>query len=276
LGFIAVDFRIEVRGPKLQPRANLYGAGETRCASVPGPRNLKSCYAFASVGVVVSGRFHYCSALGSTTASPGTVLFGNALEEFSYRYHDTEGVRRSVIAIDGHLLAQVAESCGCEPTFVEAALAPSRNTARLYGAIRKLAAVEAPLEETIVDVAAAALHVGRRPRTPHASATEQRHVLEVARHLDRCYYEPIGLDAMARMAGLSRFHFIRVFRALTGENPRQYLIAARLRAAADRLIDTSEPILAVALNVGFNDLSHFNATFRHTFGVTPGDWRRRG
>jgi AraC family transcriptional regulator len=49
-----------------------------------------------------------------------------------------------------------------------------------------------------------------------------------------------------------------------------------LRAAADRLLDTHEPITSIALNVGFNDLSHFNATFRHTFGMAPCAWRGYG
>ena len=269
-----MDFRIELRGPRLQPRANLYGAGEARCASAPNQRTLESCYACASIGVVVSGRFHYRSAIGKVVAAPGTVLFGNALEEFTYRYHDTEGVRRSVIALGSDLLAEVAESCGCDPVFAAAALAPSRRTAGLYGAVRKLAVANVPLEETLLEVTAAALAVGRKTRTPTTSVAHQRHVLEVVRHLDRAYPEPITLDAMARMARLSRFHFIRVFRALTGESPHRYLIAARLRAAADRLLDTCEPVTSVALSVGFNDLSHFNATFRETFGVTPCQWRR--
>lgn len=268
------DFRIEASGPRLRSRAGLYGAGEARCNSAPGQRALASYYACTSIGVVVSGRFDYRSTIGKLTATPGTVLFGNAREEFTYRYHDTHGVRRAVIALGDGLLSEVAESCGCDPTFASAALGPSRSAARLYGAIRKLAAADRPLEETVFAVAAAALAVGRKPQLPSVSAAQRRHVLEVIRFLDRAYSEAITLDAMAWMARLSRFHFIRVFRSLTGENPRQYLIAARLRAAADLLIDTREPITSVALTVGFNDLSHFNATFRGTFGLSPCAWRK--
>jgi AraC-like DNA-binding protein len=79
---------------------------------------------------------------------------------------------------------------------------------------------------------------------------------------------------MAEAADLSRYHFIRVFRALTGEPPRQRLIGIRLRAAADRLIGTREPVTQIALSVGFNDLSHFNASFRQAFGMSPRAWRR--
>jgi AraC-like DNA-binding protein len=98
--------------------------------------------------------------------------------------------------------------------------------------------------------------------------------MAVARHLDGAYDEPLTLGEMAAMAGLSRFHFVRSFRAVMGESPHQYLIAARLRAAANRLLDTREPVTLIALSVGFNDLSHFNATFRRAFGASPGAWRK--
>jgi AraC-like DNA-binding protein len=96
----------------------------------------------------------------------------------------------------------------------------------------------------------------------------------VVRHLDVAYAEPCGLETLAAMGQVSRFHFIRLFRAVTGESPRQYLIGARLRAAADRLTDTAEPITRIAFDIGFNDISHFNATFRRAFGLSPTAWRR--
>jgi AraC-like DNA-binding protein len=98
--------------------------------------------------------------------------------------------------------------------------------------------------------------------------------LEVARDLEQRYAEAMTLDDMAAMANLSRYHFIRVFSALTGETPRQRLIAIRLRAAADRLIGTRQPVTELALEVGFNDISHFNAAFRRAFGMSPRAWRR--
>lgn len=269
-----MDFRIEMRGPSLDSRGS-YGAGETRCRGVPERKALESCYACASVGVVVSGHFDYRSPIGTLTAVPGTILLGNFHEEFAYRYRDTSSVRRAVVAFGAGLLEEIADSCGSDPRFATAALSPSRRTIHLYGAIRRLAAVEAPLEETVFEVAAAALATGGN-RPPGIGAGQRRHVLDVARYLDRAYAKPITLDAMAAMAQLSRFHFIRAFRAVTGENPRQYLIAARLRAAADRLLDTHEPVTSIALNVGFNDLSHFNATFRRTFGMAPCAWRGYG
>jgi len=266
-------FRIEVSGADLPSHPGLYGAGEARCRSDPGVDRLESCYAHPSIGVIVSGRFDYRSPIGAAEAQPGVILFGNAGEEFTYRYRDDAGVRRSVVALDETLLAEVANDCRCKAAvFPVAALRASRAATPLYAAVRRLACAGEPDEEAVIRLVAAALKAGAR--APEAAQADQRRVREVAGLIDANPAEAISLSQMAGLAGLSRYHFIRAFRAATGETPRQYLIAARLRAAADRLVDTREPITAIALDVGFNDISHFNATFRRAFGVSPRTWRR--
>ena len=72
---------------------------------------------------------------------------------------------------------------------------------------------------------------------------------------------------------MSKYHFLRVFRRLTGVTPHQYLISARLRRAALALASSREPVIAVALDAGFGDLSTFNKTFRAAFGLTPTQYR---
>jgi AraC family transcriptional regulator len=66
-----------------------------------------------------------------------------------------------------------------------------------------------------------------------------------------------------------------VFRALTGQTPRQHVIAARLRAAATALRTSRTPITRVGLEAGFHDPSHFIATFSRVFGVSPRRYRQR-
>jgi AraC-like DNA-binding protein len=268
----AEPYRIEVEGAELPTHPGLYGAGEARCHSEPARGRLASCYAFAALGVVVSGRFDYRSPIGRAQARPGTVLLGNAAEDFDYGYLDTAGVRRAVVALDGGLLAEVANDCGRDAAaFSVAGLEPGRAGVALYAAIRRLAANVRPCEEAVIRVTAAALGVRRAPAV---ETCERRRVRDVAARLDAACAEDLSLGEMAALAGLSRYHFIRAFRTVTGETPRQYLIGARLRAAADRLADTREPVTEIALSVGFNDLSHFNATFRRAFGMAPRVWRR--
>lgn len=100
-------------------------------------------------------------------------------------------------------------------------------------------------------------------------------IVDVVNYLDENYAEPCSLQSLSVKAGLSRFHFLRRFRAVTGTSPHQYLIAVRLRAAAERLRSTADPVTAIALDVGFNDLSNFNLLFRRNFGMPPRRWRAR-
>lgn len=267
-------FRVESHGPALPARSPLYGAGEARCAT-DARAAIGKCYAGPVIGVVVAGTFDYAGRHGRARATPGAVLLGNAGEAFDCRHLDADGNRRAVIALHPDLLAEVANDCGLDDTdFAISALAPSRETAPLYGAVRRAAGGLRLGEEEVIDLAARALTLGRDPRRVMSTGTERRRIREVVRHLDEAYAEPCELDSLAAMGQVSRFHFIRLFRAMTGESPRQYLIGARLRAAADRLTDTAEPVTRIAFDVGFNDISHFNATFRRAFGLSPTAWRK--
>jgi AraC-like DNA-binding protein len=99
--------------------------------------------------------------------------------------------------------------------------------------------------------------------------------LSIVRHLESRYHEPCSLTALASLARLSPFYFLRVFRKVTGQSPAQYVMIARLRAAANDLLTTRAPVAEIALKTGFNDISHFNASFRSVFGRSPTLWRIR-
>jgi AraC family transcriptional regulator len=270
----AQEFRVEINGPVLANRGDLYGAGDVRCAA-PAQTLAQHQYARSSIGAVVSGVFGYLSSGGSVTASPGAVVLGNAREAFGCLHLDDAGNRRAVLALDDVLMAELAEDLHCsDGRFAIASVAPGRASAVLYGEIRRLARDPRPQEENVVGVTAAALALGRRVRRRDAARVDHRRVREMAHEVQRRYAEPLPLAELAAGAGLSRYHFIRAFREVTGETPRQFQIGLRLKAAADQLLDTKAPITTIALNVGFNDLSYFNHTFREAFGQAPRAWRR--
>ena len=87
------------------------------------------------------------------------------------------------------------------------------------------------------------------------------------------YSEPITLDDAARAAGYSRCHFSKVFRERLGVGFVSYLGRVRLRRAAQLLSRTEMPVTRVALEVGFNDLSHFERAFRAEYRRTPSRYR---
>jgi transcriptional regulator GlxA family with amidase domain len=85
--------------------------------------------------------------------------------------------------------------------------------------------------------------------------------------------QTLPLAELAKAAGLSPFHFLRTFEALTGTTPHQYVMRMRLRRAAVRLLTESARILDIALDSGFGDVSNFNRAFRTEFGMNPRAYR---
>lgn len=267
------EFRVEVDGPVLASRGGLYGAGDVRCTA-PAKTLAQHRYARSAIGAVVSGQFGYLTPGGSSEVSEGAIILGNADEHFGCLHLDNRGNRRAVLALDEVLMAELAEDLRADGGFAIAAIGPGRTSAPLYGAIRRLARDALPQEENVITVTAAALALGRKVRKRDADRADHRRMREVADDIQRRYADPLPLAELAAQVGLSRFHFIRAFREVTGETPRQYQIGARLRAAADQLLDSQASITTIALNVGFNDLSYFNHTFRDAFGQSPRAWRR--
>lgn len=85
---------------------------------------------------------------------------------------------------------------------------------------------------------------------------------------------PIGLDDLASLAGLSRFHFCTAFRRATGRTPHQWLTAQRIGRARELLADPARSVTDIALAVGYETPSAFAASFRKAVGSTPSDFRR--
>lgn len=87
-------------------------------------------------------------------------------------------------------------------------------------------------------------------------------------------HESIGLDDLARAAGLSSNHFLRVFKLATGETPYHFLRARRLERARQLLAEDAMPLAELALECGFANQAHFTAAFSRELGISPGRYRR--
>lgn len=85
--------------------------------------------------------------------------------------------------------------------------------------------------------------------------------------------EDISLENLADAAGISRFHFVRSFKATTGLSPHRWLTARRMDRAKELLMQTSLGMMDIAAAVGFDSQSHFGQVFRTHTGLTPRDWR---
>ncbi len=86
--------------------------------------------------------------------------------------------------------------------------------------------------------------------------------------------EDIGLNELAALLNLSRFHFCTAFRLAIGTTPYKWLLARRIDRAKELLADLSLSVTEVALTVGYDTPSAFSASFRKVAGVTPTEFRR--
>lgn len=89
------------------------------------------------------------------------------------------------------------------------------------------------------------------------------------------FAEEFSLGQLAEMAGLSEFHFNRLFKRATGMPPSRYQIKLRLDAARRLLRETSNSVIEIANEVGYGNPSHFAQLFRKETGLSPSDYRRQ-
>ena len=102
----------------------------------------------------------------------------------------------------------------------------------------------------------------------------QRRAAFAVCYMHECYADSsLSLAAIAREARLSRFHFVRVFKAIYGATPVEYLTEVRLDAAARLLAETPAPISEIAVQTGFSDRTAFFRRFRRRYGVSPSGFR---
>jgi AraC family transcriptional regulator len=87
--------------------------------------------------------------------------------------------------------------------------------------------------------------------------------------------EEFSLGRLAEQAGMSEFHFNRLFKRATGVPPSQYQIRLRMDAARRLLRETKQSVIAIANAVGYSNPSHFAQLFRKETGLAPTDYRRQ-
>jgi AraC-like DNA-binding protein len=100
-----------------------------------------------------------------------------------------------------------------------------------------------------------------------------RHLLRARDLADARYFEPLGVEDLARAAGLSRAHFSREFRRAFGESPHAYLLTRRLERAAALLRTTDRSVADICFRVGLASVGSFTTSFTRTFGMSPTAYR---
>ena len=105
--------------------------------------------------------------------------------------------------------------------------------------------------------------------------TAAERIREVCRYIERHTDEPLTIAQLASLAGMSRFHFARSFRSVTGVTPREYVNGARTRALKQGLRD-SGGVDAAIYDAGYGSSSRVYEHASKRLGMTPGQYRRGG
>jgi AraC-like DNA-binding protein len=100
-----------------------------------------------------------------------------------------------------------------------------------------------------------------------------RHLQRAKDLADARYFEPLGVDDLARAARLSRAHFSREFRRAFGEPPHSYLLTRRLERAAALLRTTDRSVADICFSVGLQSIGSFTTSFTRTYGRSPTAYR---
>jgi AraC-like DNA-binding protein len=101
------------------------------------------------------------------------------------------------------------------------------------------------------------------------------HLRRAHDHMDRHYREPLDLTQLARVAGVSKSHFVWCFQATYGETPIRYLTRRRIERAQDLLRLANLTVTEICMAVGFASLGSFSTRFTALVGESPTAYRNR-
>lgn len=111
-----------------------------------------------------------------------------------------------------------------------------------------------------------------RPAVPAKNRSLDKAKL-IFKYIETHYAENLTIKEMAETCGFSQSHFMKFFKASFGTSFVAYLREYRLTKAARLLVSSSSPILTIAQETGFDNLSYFNRSFKAMYGVTPREFR---
>jgi AraC-like DNA-binding protein len=247
---------------------------EFRCTAVPGDKPFTEQYASHSISYVRKGSFGCLTRGRSFELVVGSILVGHPGDEFVCTHDHVCGDECLSFFLDPELVETIGDDSGVW----RVGAAPPLPELMVLGELAQAVAcgrsdigldeVGALFAHRFVEV------VSGRPRQPAPSkARDRRRAVETALWIDAHSHQEIDLEDVAAQAGISPFHFLRLFASVLGVTPHQYLVRSRLRHAARRLADDDSSVTDVAYDVGFGDLSNFVRTFHRAAGVSPRKFR---
>src|ERR1700687_368641 len=245
-----------------------------RCTAVPGEKPFVEQYRCHSVSYVRKGSFGCHSRGRFFELVAGSILVGHPGDEYVCTHDHVCGDE----CLSFFLSPELVEAIGDRAEVWQIGSAPPLPELMVLGELAQAAAngrSDLGLDEVGQAFASRFVEVvsGRSERRVSAAAKDRRRAVKTALWIEPHSHKPIDLEQAAGQAGISPFHFLRLFSGVLGVTPHQYLVRSRLRHAARLLADDDISITDVAYEVGFGDLSNCVRTFHRAAGVSPRRFR---
>lgn len=247
-----------------------------RCTAGPEDKPFAEAHGDYSIAFVRRGSFGYLNRGRHFDMVSGSLLIGNPGDEYTCTHdHHAGGDECLCFKLKPALVETIGDAASI---WQRGAIAP-RAEFMVLGELAEAAAggrSDVSLEEVGMTLAAkvAGLGTGDRHGSGRIRSQDRRRIVAAAAWIEAHAQEEIDLTQAGREAGLSAFHFLRLFSKVVGVTPHQYLIRARLRRAAKLLAEADLPVTEIAFEVGFGDLSNFVRSFHRAAGHSPRDFRR--
>ncbi|KJC33595.1 transcriptional regulator [Bradyrhizobium sp. LTSP885] len=245
------------------------------CTAEPGDKTFVEQFANHSVSYVRKGSFG-CHCRGRFhELVAGSFLIGHPGDEYTCTHDHVVGDECLSFFLDPELV----ETIGDRAAVWQVGSVPPLSELMVLGELAQTAAdgnSDVGLDEVghLLVSRLVELVSDRKAKPLTAGLRDRRRAVEAALWIDANSHRAIDLDDTADQAGLSTFHFLRLFSAVLGVTPHQYLVRSRLRHAARRLADDDSPITDIAYDVGFGDLSNFVRSFHRAAGASPLKFRQ--
>jgi AraC-like DNA-binding protein len=245
-----------------------------RCSAGPGDTPFVERHRCHSISFVRKGSFGCRSRGRLFELVAGSVLVGHPGGEYVCSHDHVRGDE----CLSFFLQPELVQAIGDQGDIWQIGCAPPLPELMVLGELAQAAAdgrSDIGLDEVGQLFASRFVEVvcGRRAKPASATGRDRRRAVETALWIDAHSHQQIDLEQAAGQAGISPFHFLRLFSNVLGVTPHQYLVRSRLRHAARLLADNDIPITDVAYDVGFGDLSNFVRTFHRAAGVSPRRFR---
>jgi len=278
LGKIAILQRMAMRVEKLASGPG-WSVSDIDCSSGPHDRPFEEQHPGFCIAAVMRGTFQYRTSQGATTLAPGAVLLGNHQSGFECGHDHSTGDRCLSFMFDPDYFDTVLSSIsdGRTATFRAPGLPPLMTMSRIF-ADAELARFENDptwFEQIALDLAAKAVTLvadGVRSQKPPTYRDQQR-IAAALHYVEASARMPLSINELASGAAMSPYHFLRTFRRVVGTTPHQFILRTRLQDAALQLRRSALPVIDIALDAGFRDLSTFNRRFRAFMAMTPSAYR---